>query len=45
MAAGDERGMVTMDQSIVKLYRDGKITRETALRYSDNKEQMERKLS
>lgn len=44
MAAGAERGMVTMDQSIVKLYRGGKITRETALQYADNKEQMERKL-
>lgn len=44
MAAGSDRGMRTMDQSILILYKEGRITRETALQYAENREQMERKL-
>ena len=41
--AGGE-GMYAMDQSILNLFRAGKITRETALDYADNAEQMKRRL-
>lgn len=37
-------GMLAMDQSILNLYRSGKITRETALDYADNPDQMRRKM-
>ena len=42
-AAGGE-GMMTMDQSILSLYKAGKITAETALNYSDNPEQLRRRM-
>lgn len=45
IAAGGREGMVTMDQAIVKLYHEGKITKETALLYADRPEQMKRQLS
>ena len=44
IAAGSNDGMVTMDQSILALYQAGKISRETALDYVDNAEQMRRRL-
>ncbi len=44
IASGGAAGMVSMDQSILKLLQDGLITRETALAYSDNPEQMQRRL-
>ena len=44
IAAGSGDGMVTMDQSILALYQAGKISRETALDYADNAEQMRRRL-
>ncbi len=44
IAAGRGEGMVTMDQSILGLYRAGHITRETALDYADNPEQLRRQL-
>lgn len=44
MAAGASAGMLTMDQSILNLYQAGKITREVALHYAENQEQMRRKL-
>ena len=44
IAAGGKEGMVTMDQSLLSLYHDGKITKETALRYADNQQQMQRNL-
>lgn len=44
IAAGKQEGMITMDQSIVELYRAGKISKETALDYADNAEQMKRLL-
>ena len=34
-----------MDQSILRLYQEGKITKETALEYADHPEQLERKLA
>ena len=42
IAAGGKEGMMTMDQSILALYRSGQITRETALQYADNPEQISR---
>ena len=44
IATGAADGMFTMDQSVLELYRSGQITRETALEYADNPEQMKRKL-
>jgi len=44
IAAGGSNGMVTMDNSILELYRKGIITRQTALDYADNQEQMLRRL-
>lgn len=44
IAAGGDQGMITMDSSILKLYRDGSITRQTALEYADNPEQMLRRM-
>jgi twitching motility protein PilT len=37
-------GMIAMDTSIINLYRSGKITAETAVKYAMNPEQMEKKL-
>ena len=42
--AGAAEGMITMDASLVKLYNEGKITRENALFYATNKDIMEKKL-
>jgi twitching motility protein PilT len=44
IAAGGSEGMISMDQSILELYRSGRITRETALGYCDNPEQLERRI-
>lgn len=44
IAAGRQEGMVAMDQSVLELYRAGNITKETALDYADNPEQMKRQL-
>ena len=33
--------MTTMNMSIFKLYEDGKISKETALTYSDDRQEME----
>jgi len=40
IAAGARDGMISMDQSILALYREGKISKETALEYADNPEQL-----
>ena len=45
IAAGAREGMVTMDQSILALYRAGTITAETALAYAANPEQMRRSIN
>ncbi|MBQ4539058.1 MAG: PilT/PilU family type 4a pilus ATPase, partial [Oscillospiraceae bacterium] len=44
IASGGREGMISMDQSILNLYRDGKISRETALRFSDNPDQLLRNM-
>ena len=44
IAAGGSEGMITMDQSILALYRAGHITLETALDYADNPDQLRRRL-
>lgn len=44
IAAGGSEGMVSMDQAILELYRQGRITRETALEQADNPEQLLRRL-
>ena len=44
IGAGGAEGMCSMDQSILELYRKDFITRETALDYADNPEQMLRRM-
>ena len=45
IVSGGESGMISMDQAIAKLYREGKITKETALLYADRPEQLKRNLT
>ena len=45
ITAGAKEGMVSMDQALRALYQEGKITRETALAYSEHPEQMARSLA
>ena len=42
--SGAAQGMVSMDADILRLYREGRITRETALLYCVNAETMQKKL-
>ena len=42
--SGAKEGMVTMDTSLKRLYDEGVISRETAVRYSTNPERMESKV-
>ena len=44
IAAGGAEGMISMDQSILQLYQAGRITRQTALAYADNPEQLLRRM-
>ena len=44
IASGSKEGMCTMDQSILALFRDGLISRETALEYADHPEQLARQI-
>ena len=44
ITAGSSDGMVSMDQSILSLYKDGKITRETSLNYSEHPDMLARRL-
>lgn len=44
IASGSRDGMISMDQAILKLYREGHISKETALLYADNSEQLQRQL-
>ena len=44
IAAGGAEGMNTMDQSLLTLYKDGKIKMETALSYADNPDQFRRRM-
>lgn len=43
--AGRTEGMITMDQSIINLYRSKLITKETALNHADHPEQIQRQLN
>ena len=44
IAAGANEGMLSMDQSILTLCKNGEISKDTALIYADNAEQMQRRL-
>lgn len=44
IASGSADGMISMDQSILELLRSGRITKQTALNYADNPEQLERRI-
>ena len=44
IAAGGSEGMVSMDQAILTLYQEGKITRDTALGYAEHPDQILRRL-
>ena len=44
IASGSSEGMVSMDQSLFAVWKAGRITRQTALEYADNPEQMLRRL-
>lgn len=45
IATSQEEGMVSLDNSLLKMYRDGMITRENAIIHSNNSELMEKKLN
>jgi len=44
IAAGGAEGMLSMDQSILALCQAGRISRQTALAYAENPEQLQRRL-
>ena len=44
IATGSAFGMISMDQSILDLYKDGLITRQTALTYASDIDYMKRRL-
>ena len=44
IATGASEGMVSMDQYIFGLYKNGRITKQTAMDYSNDAEQMKRRL-
>ena len=44
IASGGSEGMISMDQSILKLYQQGLIEKDTALDYADNPETLRRRL-
>ena len=44
IAAGRAEGMISMDQAILNHYRNGFISKETAVNYADNSEQILRSL-
>jgi len=45
IASGGREGMISMDQAILELYREGLITKETALDYADSPESIQRQLN
>ena len=45
IAAANNEGMISMDQSILGLYKAGRISREVALSYADNPEQLSRRMN
>ena len=44
ITAGAAEGMMSMDQSILELYRAGRITADTAVQYADNPDQLRRRM-
>ena len=44
IAAGSSDGMISMDQSLFRAWKSGRITEKTALEYAANREQMRRRL-
>ncbi len=44
ITAGGNEGMISMDQSILGLYKSKQISREVALEYADNPDQLQRRL-
>jgi twitching motility protein PilT len=45
IASGAAEGMMSMDSSLLKLFNDGRITKDSALYFSSNRELMTRRLS
>ena len=45
IATSQEEGMITMDASLLNLYRAGRISKENAIAYSNNAELMAKKLN
>ena len=45
ISTSQEEGMVSMDNSLIRLYREGRISRENTIAYSSNSELMEKKLA
>lgn len=45
LIAGRDQGMITMDESLMKLYEAGRIDKEAALMYASNSERMRKKLN
>ena len=43
--SGGDQGMVSMDNDLLRLYRQGIITQETARMYSTNLESMDKRLN
>ncbi len=44
IASGSREGMISMDQAITKLWKEGAVSQEIAVHYADNPEQMKRHL-
>lgn len=44
IASGSKEGMISMDQSILELYREGRITGEVALAHAEHREQLQRRM-
>ena len=44
MIAGGEDGMVTMDQYLLRLYQEEKISKEVLLDYCDNSESVKKRI-
>ena len=44
IASGSREGMISMDQAILQLYREGQISRETAEHYSERPELLKRQI-
>ncbi len=45
ITSGSSHGMISMDQSIFHLYKEGRITRQTALDHADNPELLLRRMT